>query len=213
MRWQHPSRSGGTTWLAEMLASTPDSAAVLEPDNPAWHKDAAAARRLHGAFPTLHSDEAAPDYERIWDRAFAGESALWTAQAQRRWSRGRSGKPENLILKSVHFLLAVDWLKTRYAPRFVLIERNPLNVISSWLQYGFEPYGLARQERFHDEFIEPMRLPEWDPYAPRVLQVAWAVGAPIRVFRHPDDQRQDWTVVSHETLCSDPSTNLRVLAE
>jgi len=192
----------GSTWLAQMLASTPHSYAVLEPDNPAWHREAGAVRQLYGAFPVLQAGERAPEYERLWDRAFG----------ERPPRRLLGGSHRNMVLKTVHGGFAVDWLSARYAPRVVLIERHPLNVVASWMQHRFEVGDLATRERVRTQYVEPLALPRWDPMAPRILQVAWAVGVLMSGLRRQARSRPEWVVVSHEELCVDSSVRLRGVA-
>lgn len=194
----------GSTWLASMLAATPGSFAVLEPDNPYWHPEAEPVRKLLGTYAVLGPGERAPEYQSLWDGVFSG-----IPRGARRWPR-----PEvhNVVAKSVFAAFAVEWLAERYAPRVILIERNPLNVVASWMQHHFEVGDLATRERIRDS-IEPLALPEWDPFAPRVLQVAWAVGVLMSVMRRQARTHPEWALVSHDALCVEPARGLRTVAQ
>ncbi|TMB92160.1 MAG: sulfotransferase, partial [Chloroflexi bacterium] len=41
----------GTTWVAKMLAATPDTVALIEPDNPKSNPDANASYERYGRVP------------------------------------------------------------------------------------------------------------------------------------------------------------------
>jgi hypothetical protein len=42
-----------------------------------------------------------------------------------------------VIVKSVRSELAMDWLVARFRPRILLVERNPLNVLASWIELDY----------------------------------------------------------------------------
>lgn len=62
----------GSTWTAEILGLAEGTRALQEPDNPDNNPAAVAVRSVRGWHPTLEVGQAAPDYQRLWDLAFAG---------------------------------------------------------------------------------------------------------------------------------------------
>lgn len=197
----------GTTWLAATLASTPGGRLVNEPDNPVFNAAADTSIAVNGGYPVLRPGQRATEYARIWDSAFPGPPK---SSMRRLWRGSRTGQPdvvaETVVTKSVFAAFAVDWLVERYAPRVILIERNPVDVVSSWMRLDFEVGDLATRERIRSEYVEPLGLPAWDPAAPRLLQVSWAVGVLMSAMRHRRRRRRGWKVVSYESLCGDRSS-------
>jgi hypothetical protein len=204
----------GTTWLAQTLAATHRAALVHEPDNPFFQPDAATSRALYGGYPVLHRRERAPEYQRLWDEGFKRARARVPkpdAEPPRYALHRRGLRPTTVIAKSVSAAFALDWLVDRYSPRVVLIERNPMDVVSSWMRLGFVVGDLATRDRVRTEYVEPFQLPRWDASMPRLLQVSWAVGVLMSALRRQARARPEWTVISYEALASDRAL-LRSLA-
>jgi hypothetical protein len=80
-----PPRSG-TTWVGQVLGLDSDACSINEPDNETQIPFALKAKRSLGRYPVLEpGDEAPADYERLWDRAFAGTTHARTP----RWGAGK----------------------------------------------------------------------------------------------------------------------------
>lgn len=186
----------GTTWLAHALAATTGSRLAHEPDNPAFHPAASEAHALYGGYAAPHIGERWPAYELLWDQAF---------------SSGADGAT-SVVAKSVFAAFALDWIVDRYAPRVVVIERHPVRVVSSWMRLEFVVGDLVTRERIRHEYVDAMQLPPWDPDAPRLVAVSWAIGLLMTVMRASGLTRNDWTYESHERLSDDPVPRLRSLA-
>jgi hypothetical protein len=197
----------GTTWLAATLATTPGAVLMHEPDNPAFSADAEESRALYGGYPVLRPGERVPEYEMLWDRGFgsAEASQLTAARQGRRLGRRAANRPAAVVAKSVFAAFAMEWLMDRYAPRVVLIERNPIAVVASWMRLDFVIGDLATRDRIRAEHVEPFDMPSWDPALPRSIQVSWAVGVLMSALRRQARDHPEWTVVSHEELSADRS--------
>ena len=187
----------GTTWLAHALAATTGSRLAHEPDNPAFHPGAAEAHALYGGYAAPHTGERWPAYELLWDQAFSAGA----------------DDAANVVAKSVFAAFALDWIVDRYAPRVVVIERHPVRVVSSWMRLDFVVGDLATRERIRHEHVEAMQLPRWEPGAPRLVAVSWAVGVLMSAMRAGGLPRSDCTYVSHERLSEDRVTRLQSLAQ
>ncbi|TMB90832.1 MAG: hypothetical protein E6J45_07915 [Chloroflexi bacterium] len=72
--------------------------------------------------------------------------------------------------------------------------------------------GLGYRDDIRLEYIERHHLPAWNEDAPRLLQVAWAVGLMMHVMRLHASAHPGWRIVSHEALCMDPPARLAELA-
>jgi hypothetical protein len=205
----------GTTWTLWVLGTARHTAIVSEPDNAARSARADAVRVQRGAFAALTSEERADDYARIFDLAFAADwpSFKWLDRAHRRlgWpprlgleavarvasiARGE----RNVVVKSVYAVATAEWLATRYAPRVVVVDRNPLNIVSSWLDVGIPPDEVELSPWVRP-FADALGLPPPRTDAPLLDRIAWAVGIlrtrqMLMVRANPA-----WLVVTHEELC------------
>jgi Sulfotransferase family len=197
----------GTTWLAHALAATPGSRLVNEPDNRSFNPAASDSLQQYGGYPVLNRSQRVPEYALLWDPVFRRVNG----RTPRRWVASRLGRdggvapPAAVVAKSVFAAFALDWLIDRYAPRIVVIERNPLDVVSSWMRLGFGIGDLATRQDVRTQYVERLGLPAWDQAAPRLLQVSWAVGLLMSALRHESRTRAALTVVSYETLSGDRS--------
>jgi hypothetical protein len=233
----------GTTWVGQALSRTEGSVYVHEPDGdhdpfafrvrrrlgvaPAvevtdvdvdYHRLFAGAfaggryagtvrdkvaRRIYGGVPI----------EDRW-RAWLGGSVSPTLRLVSALAVPRVAEPgdHNVIVKSVRSELAMDWLVDEFQPRVLLVERNPLNVLASWieLEYVRDPreaaaVGVHAQARWD---IEPPAASE-----PRLVHQAFEYGVLACALRDAAARHDDWTIVSHEQLCTDPVAEFRALAE
>lgn len=118
----------------------------------------------------------------------------------------------NVIVKSVRSELAMEWLVEQFRPRVLLVERNPLNVLASWIELEYvrdhrESAAVAvhAQQRWG---IEPPATSE-----PRLVHQAFEYGVLACALRDAAAGHDDWTTVHHEHLCVDPVVQFRALAE
>jgi hypothetical protein len=123
--------------------------------------------------------------------------------------------PEHCLVKTVNAQFAIDWIASRYDAKVVVVRRNLLSVIGSWLQLGFVPYAIDTPFELSDhpvirrEFLEPLAVRPPSRDAPMMRRIAWHVGLlslglERAVARHPE-----WTVVDHEDLCASPTAGFR----
>ena len=74
-------------------------------------------------------------------------------------------RPRHVVVKSVNSVFSLDWIVKRYTPKVLVLRRNPLNVVSSWvvLNLGTErrigDHPLVADERCdRTSSIRPYRL-------------------------------------------------------
>jgi len=231
----------GTTWIGQALGRTDGSIYVHEPDGDhdpfafrarLGHRVAPALgagdvdpdyeRLFAGAFAggryagTLRDKAARRIYggvpiEDRW-RAWLGGPLSPTLRLVSALAVPRVAEPgkTNVIVKSVRSELAMDWLVERFEPRVLLVERNPLNVLASWieLEYVRDPKEAAAvavhaQERWN---IPPPSVDE-----PRLVHQTFEYGVLACALRDAAARHDDWTVVRHEQLCTDPVAEFRAL--
>ncbi len=117
----------------------------------------------------------------------------------------------NVIVKSVRSELAMEWLVEQFQPRVLLVERNPLNVLASWIELEYvrdakESAAVAvhAKQRWG---IEPPAAAE-----SRLVHQTFEYGVLACALRDAAARHADWTIVRHEQLCVDSVAEFRALA-
>jgi hypothetical protein len=125
---------------------------------------------------------------------------------------GPPGGPA-LVVKSVHSPLAIEFIAARWDVQVVLIRRNPLNAVSSWLERGWLPQLLGRSRQQAEELGR--RLGCAPPGADRPLeeQQAWSYTAMTRALDLAAERHPEFVTVEHEDLCQDPPARFAALFE
>jgi hypothetical protein len=226
----------GTSWVSVILATAPRTVLVNEPDYPDYPSGDLAVKE-YGVYPVLSPGTSAPRYETMWDVAFRGgfPNRPVTRRAGRvlvslphrvrqpivrtaAWMLRTVSRPsDNCIVKTVHAQFAIDWIAARYHPVVIVVRRNLLSIIGSWLQLGFVPYAidtpfeLADHPVIQREYLKPLSVDPPPSNSSMLHQIAWhvgllSIGLERAIARHPD-----WIVLSHEDLCRNPSEQFRVL--
>jgi hypothetical protein len=131
---------------------------------------------------------------------------LATALAPRR--APHSGR--TAVVKTVHATLSLDWLAERFSPRIVVVRRDPLDVVGSYVAMGWKArpqFDPAAIERFgcavrldamaSDDLIE---------------RTAWQVGFLAAALDDYARRHPEVPVIEHERACEQPVAALRELA-
>ncbi|GBD45495.1 hypothetical protein HRbin41_00302 [bacterium HR41] len=129
----------------------------------------------------------------------------------------RSTTSGRVVVKSVQAMLSLEWITGRWHPITVLIQREPLNVVASWLALGWDDLGPIPRE------VEEHLCRRWgiDPLPePRSLveRVAWRVGflasAVLDAGKRLAARDEGGIVfVRHADLCARPFETFRALFE
>jgi hypothetical protein len=126
------------------------------------------------------------------------------------------GGGSQVIVKSVHASLAVEWIAWRFDPKIVIVRRNPLDIVASHLDLGWLDAALDLRFRRIGDTPSPGHgdLP-WVPALQRTAspaaRVAWQVGLFSWALEAAVERNPDWHVVHHEDLCRDPVQAFRQL--
>jgi hypothetical protein len=117
-----------------------------------------------------------------------------------------------VVVKSVQSILALDWVWERFRPRILVIERNPLNVLASWIELGY-----VRNVRERDA-VAAYASRRWaiespDANSSQLVHQAFTYGTLATELREAAVRHPEWTVARHEDLCVDPTASFRTLAE
>ena len=214
----------GTTWVANVLGRHPGSVVVQEPDNPDANPQARPVQATRGLHPVLAPSDEAPDYEQLWRLAYQGG---WpTAPALVALGRGarrlpapimdalvrpaaavatRLRRPPPVIIaKSVLVTFCLEWVAERFQPQVVTVERDPVNVVASWLVLDIPLGGIDTDPQVARTYLEPLGITPPPADASRLARTAWCVGLLMTVSRRSQAQHPDRPVVAHEQLCAAP---------
>lgn len=116
-----------------------------------------------------------------------------------------------VVAKTVHGVLAAEWLVQRFDVDVVVVFRHPANVVASWLRMRLPDRDrrLDRVPAVQEGLVHPLGLPA--PGDTALARVCWQAGLlttalEVAVARHPE-----WHVVVHEELCRHPAGGFRPL--
>ncbi len=226
----------GTSWLIRAMGATPGTHSYYEPDN--VDADPTGVRPIgrsgFGPYPTIGPGEDGGPYRPLWNAAFAGRlprrrgikltaarAALRLPPAVRgplisgssRLLTTLPGGPERTVVKTIYAAFSLDWLVEQYDPKVVVLQRHPLNVVSSWRELQIPGFDLVSRPsllaRYRDRF-------EGDPPAAgdsELTKTAWQVGLLTTAIGDALDRHSGWLLVDHEALCVDPAARIRATCE
>jgi hypothetical protein len=122
---------------------------------------------------------------------------------------------DTVVVKSVYAALSLEWITALCTPRVVVVLRNPLNVLSSWLELNWlrndalETLARPMTEELAARYKAPLPLEDWS----RIERAAWLSGALTSVLADLGDEPGTRTVVTHELLCRDPRQGFRAVVD
>lgn len=116
----------------------------------------------------------------------------------------------NVVAKSVRAEWHVEWIAQRFDPAVVIVERHPLNVLSSWSELGFgkDPRALPGLGRMASERWG-VASPALD--APLIERQAFVFGVGASALREAAIRNPSWASVTHEQACVEPAAAIRAL--
>jgi hypothetical protein len=224
----------GSTWAANVLGRADGGQTVFEPDGPASDVLGAMVAARLGSHPALLPDQRSFWYRRLWDLAFVGGWPMARAEgvraAGRRVSRMPQGvrdtlvatlamgtsrlrkRPRNVIVKSVNSTFSLEWIERRYAPKMVIMRRNPLNIVSSCTVLGlYTKRNIGDLPAVHSSVVAELGMTTPSEDASAVTRAAWNVGLLTSALKQAADLHPDWVVASHDDLCLDPLPKFEAL--
>ena len=147
-----------------------------------------------------------------------GNKIIWGLK-QKKYAINRIAKyfyikqsTNRIIVKSVHASLSIPWIEKYFKPQIVVMLRNPLNIIASYLSLRMAESIrniFIQKELIQDHLTEFMDI----VYSAknRVQQIAVQIGAIYKVLENQIAQHPEWIVIKHETLCEDPLEEFKQL--
>jgi len=230
----------GTTWVAQALGRSRDTRYVHEPDGDhevyalkaklgrngqivlrpgddaerykkLWAGAWAGGRRSRSPRARLARRAFGATRMRERNAALRGEALSTRLRVALALAAPLGPEPtRNVVAKSVHACLAAEWIDSEFSPRVVVVERHPLNVLSSWKQYshGSSPWMAAELATYAKE--------AWDLELPfdtesRFARQVMSLGVLLGALHEASTRRPDWLLVGHEALCVDPEPRFRAL--
>lgn len=206
---------GGTSWLAELLATAPGMQIIFEPLHPGRVPAPGGLNALDGSRELLESPYLRPDgassyenerWERFFQRALAGEVRNWWTDQERRhlftW---------RYAVKLIRANLMLAWLHECFGCPIILIVRHPCAVVRSRLVRGWSApvEWLLNQPVLMEDYLHPhaalIRAARDDLERHAVL---WAVETLV-ALRQMDGR--EGMLVFYETLCAQPVEQMRRL--
>jgi hypothetical protein len=225
----------GTRWLATALGHAQGTGLVKEPDNVDADPSGAGRSRLgFGPYPVVDPAEPAPQFRALWDLAFSARvpnRSGWKRSAARlalRLPRGvrdpllrqtahamssLPGRPSHVVVKSIYAHFAIDWLVEHYDPRIMVIQRNPLNVISSWAELGVHGFDILDRPSIRERYLDRLGIAPLGPSAGQLQSITMWVGLLTSVLAEHVERHPEWLLVTHEDLCIDPVERIRAAGE
>ncbi|MFM8973518.1 MAG: hypothetical protein ACKOOG_12975 [Actinomycetota bacterium] len=229
----------GTTWSGRVLGHTEGAAYVNEPDGDTepyaftarlgfggpptlapGDEHAASERLWAGAFagggrPTALTARAARYLDAKVEpaarfRAWYGDGTTARLRLVRAWARPMvPTDARHVVVKTVRAEFTAEWIADQFAPTVLLVERNPLNVLASWIDLGY-----ALHEREFRTYVA--RAAQWGvdgPSEPGPIERQTFTYAVMATALREAATRHGWMRTTHEHLCIDSITRFRSLAD
>ena len=212
--------------MLRALSHAEATAFVREPDNvdTAASVTSAVTRLGFGPYPVLEAGDAAPQYAALWDLAFQGRRALrlrrgWGRRATRAVfrlprpvrdpllavaARGLGAVAQrraHVVVSSVMAHFSAEWIHARFHPQIVVLQRDPLNIASSWLRLDIDAYDVHTRPAIVDRHLRPLGIEPPPDGASKVTLVGWWIGALATQLSSLLERHPDWILATHEDLC------------
>lgn len=114
-----------------------------------------------------------------------------------------------IIVKSVHAAFSAETIARIAEPRVVIIQRHPLNVLSSWIEFDWPPQRLEDRP----ELLELAGIADVEPFQARTDNERRAMSYAVlhRRFDRLLEDHPDWVSADHDDICLDPMDRFRKL--
>lgn len=201
---------GGSSWLMELIATTPGTAVLWEPLHPYGVRAARVSALRHAWRQHIPENVDWPEARRAFDMILRGKIMNgWTA-SQTSMTRFLSAKRMLVKFCRVHTML--PWLinnfRFRYAP--VYLVRHPFAVVASQLREPEWKHGnpaFVIPDAPHNEFYEQHRAFLHRLSSEEEVRVAdWCLSN-LYLLRHPMNDRA-WITVHYEHLLTEPAREI-----
>ncbi len=232
------SRSG-SSWVIDALRTTPGTKCWYEPDyidsDPNGKKPAGSTG--FGPYPVIEPGSDGGVHKALWDVVYNGKIPVTRRGniliplakpflklpkpilhplfklGTKVFTAVPGVAPERVAVKSVFTAFCIEWIVETYDPKVVMLQRNPLSIVSSWRDLKTPVFDLATRphvlENYRDRY-------EGDPPKEsdsELTKIAWAVGLITTVMSDSLERHPEWLLVNHEDLCIDSPAKFKTLCE
>lgn len=195
---------GGSTWLAEMIATIPGSFIYWEPLNPVYLKE---LKKLNFSWRQhIPKEESWPEAKAFFDQILSASIINeWTAMKMSVQEYGNGIFPIVKICRGNHLLpWLVKQFNFKYKPLYLV--RHPLAVVSSQLKQGgwdsdFTKFNIPDMP-FNHEYVDHKEFLEGLKSKSESLLATWCITNRDLLAK----QSNEWITVYYEELVLDPET-------
>ena len=216
-----------------MLGRAPGARMVYEPDGDNSDVLGAMAAGRLGQYPVLRPGESSYWYRLVWETGFAGgwpwdqvetaraagrrlvripkslrDAAVVTlAEVTRRTRR----RPRHVVVKTVNAMFSLDWIAARYTPAVLILRRNPLNIVSSWVVLGmWVDRPVSQHPAITERYLKPLGIIAPDAASATPIRIAaWNVGLLTLALKQAAARHPGWMVESFDELSAEPELGFR----
>ena len=219
----------GSTWTLGVLGQAPGITATEEPD---YIVDEARGPGSRGfrSYPVLWPGDRDRNFEALWDVAFAGATprtagriragkAFYNLPRALRdpllpvVARMMSRRPRRTVVKSIRAGFAAEWIAARYQPQVVVLQRDPLNVVPSWIEQAIRHFDIWQRQDIRARYLDRLGIQPPAPSSTHHERAAWCVGLVTTALGEAVKRHPEWILVTHEETCLDPPARFRELFE
>jgi hypothetical protein len=123
------------------------------------------------------------------------------------------GGPDRTAIKTIYGAFCLEWLVERYDPRVVVLQRHPLNVVSSWRELQIPDFDLCSRPALLEHYRDRFTGDPLDSSASELTRKAWQVGLLTTAIGDALERHPGWLLVNHEDLCADPVNLIREVCD
>jgi hypothetical protein len=222
-----------------VLATSPGTARLLEPDNEDKYPAAIHAKHRLGRYPVLAPGQPSHPYRALWAWILAGGRDSWRARQARRilspgaatrifdgsmdlttWTASTLARdprpgtpvPGRVIAKSTHAQLSIEWIDAEFDITPLVLFRHPASVLASWMEVDLKDSRNATLESRPE--VRTRYADRWGVPLPGddpVEQMSWRIGLLTAALEEAVDRNPHWQVRTHEELCTDSVATFRTL--
>jgi hypothetical protein len=189
-----------------------------------------------GPYPVISADQDGGIFRALWEVSFSGKvgsNALGSRSAKLLKPFLRLPKSilhpavkmgakllnplpvsaSKVAVKTVYAPFCLEWLAKTFDPTVVIIQREPLNVISSWRELKIPMFDLLTRPSLRQFYGDLPNGSPPDDEASEIEKMAWCVGLITHTFARELDEHPDWVLVEHGDLCVDTENKFKRLFE